>query len=89
MNEILMCTPESFLEQIKTQSHGTLLNLKQLLIAKYDEVNATRQAVLSLSEQVKDEDKERFQHTLNNLMVAMQLIEDRVNILITYLEPQK
>lgn len=79
---MLVETPvEEFLDYVKTISLGELKSVSNYLKMEYERVNAMRQSLLIANEKAPRKDKKEIDKTVQNLMVIMQLIEDRVLIL--------
>lgn len=79
---MLIETPvEDFLAYVKTISLGELKSVSNYLKMEYERVNSARQGLLIASEKAPRKDKKEIDNTVQQLMIILQLIEDRVVIL--------
>ena len=81
MDVLLKTTPEEFAEYMNTVSLGELKSISNYLKMEYERSNAMRQSLLIAMENAPAKDKKQIDKTVQNLMIILQLIEDRVLIL--------
>lgn len=86
---MLVETPvDEFLDYVKTISLGELKSVNNYLKMEYERINAMRQSLLIASEKAPKKDKKEIDNTVQNIMIIMQLIEDRV-LILTELEKER
>lgn len=83
MDMILKMTPEDFRDTMKGFDLGTLNSLSNILKSSYEQSNVAKNSlgVLLETNKVPKEDVDKITGTINDLYLAMQLIEDRYYIL--------
>ena len=79
---VLIETPVAeFLSYVANLSLGELKSVSNFLKMEYERTNAMRQSLLIALENAPKKDVKQIDKTVQDLMVILQLIEDRVLIL--------
>lgn len=79
---ILIATPvQEFLDYVSNLSLGEVMSVNNFLKMEYERTNAMRQSLLLAMEKAPKKDHKQIDKTIQDLMVILQLIEDRVVIL--------
>lgn len=80
---ILLETPiTEFLNYVSTLSLGELKSVSNFLKMEYERTNMIRKSLMDSLETAPEDKIEDFNKTLQDLMIIMQHIEDRVVILV-------
>lgn len=88
MDTLLNTPVEEIKEILEKETLGTLASLSNLLKMQYGQCTNIKNSLVALidNEVVPVEDKEKAENTLKNVYIALQLIEDRYNLIVAVIK---
>ena len=92
MDEVLRMSHEEFVELLKSNTLGYIKSLQNLLQMQYEQCKQMKDGLLLVLQETPNmpkEDKAEYIKTKDNLYLTLQIIEDKFNIIKSFLEETK